>query len=94
MVAFYVWPALAVALVAAARAGRVRLAASVAVATGVSVVAQWQLGELPWWSIVTVGIVAVLALGAPRSRVPADEYQVPFTTDGSESRSVLAGTAA
>ena len=96
LVAYYIWPALAVGLVVAARAGRVRFAAAIAAAVGVTVVAQWHLGELPWWSIVTVGIVAVLALAVRSADQPATaESREPSLADrGSTPSPVLAGTAA
>jgi len=74
MVAFYIWPALAVGLVVAARAGRSRLAAAAVIAVGVSAIAQSHLGELPWWAVTNAGIVAVLILGVREASatVPAD----------------------
>jgi hypothetical protein len=68
MVSYYIWPAVAVGLIVAARAGRVRLALAAIAAIGVTVVAQWRLGELLWWSVVTVGILGVLALAVRRER--------------------------
>ncbi len=65
MVAFYIWPALAMGLVATARSGRVRLALAASVAVFTTAVSQWHLAWLPWWSIVTAGIVTALALGTP-----------------------------
>jgi hypothetical protein len=43
MTAYYVWPALAVGLVIAARGSRLRFALSMALAVGVTVAAQYQL---------------------------------------------------
>ncbi len=70
MVAFYIWPALAIGMVVAARLGRVRLALAVLVAVGTTIIAQWHLGEFPWWSIMTVGTLVVLATGLRSSRAP------------------------
>jgi hypothetical protein len=96
LVAFYIWPALAIGLVVAARAGRVRLVAAMAVAVGTTVVAQSHLGELPWWSIVTLGIVAMVGLAVPTvgASTATESYDRSPADRGSESPSVLAGTAA
>jgi hypothetical protein len=63
MVDFYVWPALAVGIVVAARVGRWRLAVAVVAAVFTTAAAQWRLGWLPWWAIVTAGLMVVLAVG-------------------------------
>jgi hypothetical protein len=68
MVAFYVWPALALALVVAARAGRARLAAAAVLALGTTIISDQRWGELPWWAAVTTGILAVLLVGVHRDR--------------------------
>jgi hypothetical protein len=74
MVAFYIWPALAVGLVVAARAGKRHLAGAAVISVGITAMAQWHLGELPWWSIMTAGILAVLVIGARQpAPIPADE---------------------
>jgi len=66
MTAYYEWPALAVAVVVAAR----RSTASFVVATAGSVVltitAQWRIGVYPWWSVQVIGLTAVLATAAGR----------------------------
>ena len=68
MVAYYAWPALAVALVTAAkRRWEWALAAAVA-AIVVTVCSDSRLGEWPWWGIVNGGLVLVLLAGMP-SRV-------------------------
>jgi len=96
LVPFYIWPVLAVGLVVAARAGRARLGLALALAVGLSAVAQSHLGELPWWSMVTVGLVAVLALGASPADAPApaEVHQDSSVDRGRATTSVLAGTAA
>jgi hypothetical protein len=93
MVAFYVWPALAVGLVVAARLGRGRLAAAGAVALFTTVAAQWHLGELPWWAIVTAGIAAVLALGVRPGSQPARAgvCDVSVVSRGREPPAILVG---
>jgi len=96
LVAFYIWPVLAVGLVVAARAGRARLAAAIVLSIGLTVVAQWRLGELPWWSTITVGLVALLALGVRTADVaaPTETLESSFAERGSAPPRVLAGTAA
>jgi hypothetical protein len=66
MVAYYVWPVLAFALVTAARAGA-RLLAAAVVAAGATTVfsdAAWR-GNWTWWLVVTGGTLAVVALARP-----------------------------
>jgi hypothetical protein len=72
MVAFYIWPALAIGLVVAARAGRLRLGLGAATAIGITIVAQWRLGEFPWWVTMTVGLMVLLAVGARGVRTPTE----------------------
>jgi hypothetical protein len=67
MVDYYMWPVFAVGLVAAARGGRWRLAIGGVVAIFISFVVQLHMSWLPWWCIVTAGLVVVLACGV-RSR--------------------------
>ena len=62
MTDYYVWPALAVGLVVAARCSRLRFAASIAVAILTTVVAQWNLGWFPWWSIEVAGTAGLLII--------------------------------
>jgi hypothetical protein len=70
MVAFYIWPALTIGLVVAARAGRLRFGLATATAIGITIVAQWRIGEFPWWATMTVGLVVVLALGTGGAHTP------------------------
>jgi len=49
MTAYYVWPALAVGLVIAARGSRLRFGLSIALAIGVTTVGQFQLELFQWW---------------------------------------------
>jgi hypothetical protein len=63
MVDFYVWPALAVGLVVAWHGGRWRLAFGTFVAIVTTIAAQSHLSWLPWWIIVSAGIVAMLMVG-------------------------------
>jgi hypothetical protein len=93
LVGFYIWPALAVGLVVAARRGRVTLVVGGVAAIFTTVVAQWRLGWLPWWSIVTFGILAVLAVGIPRRREPTPSAtdDLPEETAGRESPRILVG---
>jgi hypothetical protein len=69
MVAFYVWPVLAVALVVSSALGRWRrLLLAGACATFTTVATQWHLGWLAWWSMATAGILATLLVGTPSLR--------------------------
>jgi hypothetical protein len=84
MVAFYVWPALAVGLVVAMRASPPRRAWGIAVAVAVTVCSETHLAEWPWWGIVNGGIVVLLMAGIPsRPRRP-----VPMNTDVTDAAAV------
>jgi len=75
MTDYYAWPALAVGLVVAARCSRLRFAASIAVAILTTVVAQWNFGWLPWWSIDVAGVAGLLVITSrPVPLVPATEH--------------------
>jgi len=71
MTPYYVWPALAVGVIVAARANLVRFAAGITIAVLATVVGQWQLSEFPWWSLQVVGITALLAVAATPDPTPA-----------------------
>jgi hypothetical protein len=74
MTDYYVWPALAVGLVVASRCSQLRFAVSIAVAILTTVVAQWNLGWLPWWSIDLAGVAGLLAVASrPAPLVPASK---------------------
>lgn len=65
---YYVWPALAVGLVAAARCrGWGRLAVAAVVSSGITVYGDYRLGPWwCWWLVMTGGLVVVLGLGFSR----------------------------
>jgi len=72
MTDYYIWPALAVGLVVAARCSQLRFAVSIAVAILTTVVAQWRIGWLPWWSVDVAGVALLLAIASrPAPLVPA-----------------------
>lgn len=80
MTDYYVWPALAVGLVAAAAVDGNRLAAASGAAFFTTVTAQWGLGEFPWWSLEMVGMGAVLLCGVETTtqrlrRLQLQEYE-------------------
>jgi hypothetical protein len=77
MTDYYVWPALAVGLVVAARCSQLRYAASIVVAVMTTVVAQWNLGWLPWWSIEVAGVAGVLVLTSRPAPLVLAEKQGP-----------------
>jgi len=62
MTAYYVWPALAVALVVAARGSTRRFVVAIVVAISTTIVAQWHLGEWPWWSLDMAGVAGLLVV--------------------------------
>jgi hypothetical protein len=77
MVAYYVWPALAVATVVAARHGAWRFRAVVAAAVATSVVAQWRIGEWPWWIAVMAGLTGALVLATRPAALDLAAVEVP-----------------
>jgi len=76
MTSYYLWPALAVALVVAARCASWRFALALAAAIFTSIAAQWNLGEFPWWALDVGGITVVLAATAAPSPTPEMEPRV------------------
>jgi hypothetical protein len=62
MTPYYVWPALAVGVVVAARRHQWIFALAVAAAVFTTVAAQWNVGEYTWWSIDIVGLTAVVGV--------------------------------
>lgn len=81
---YYVWPPLAVGLVAAAMAGRRRFAAALCIACAVTVVAEVHLPWLAWWLAVTAGTGAVVATGFPGWRLVRAAGQGSGAGGGSE----------
>jgi len=74
MPGYYVWPALAVGLVVAARGSTTRFAMAIAVAVATTVVSRWQLGEFPWWAVQVGGVTALLVVAAkPEATEPLSE---------------------
>lgn len=64
MTSYYVWPALALGLVVAARGSRGRFGLSVALAIGVTIGAQLNLELFPWWFIEVAGVTGLLVAAA------------------------------
>ena len=78
MTAYYVWPALAIGLIAAARGSRLRFGASIALAIAVTIIAQWRLELFQWWLIDVGGVTAVLVAAAwPVPLEPVDPQPKP-----------------
>jgi hypothetical protein len=79
MYSYYIWPALAVALVVAARGSNRRFGITVVLAIVLTVVTQWHMSWVLWWFIVVVGMAGVLVaasrpqalLALPKSRSAA-----------------------
>jgi hypothetical protein len=65
MTPYYVWPALAVGVLVAARRNVWWFCVAAVAAIFTTVTAQWSLGELAWWVIDVVGVsvVVVAAVG-------------------------------
>jgi hypothetical protein len=70
MTDYYVWPALAVGLVVAARASNWRFGAALVIALATTIVAQWNLGEWPWWILDVAGVTGLLAISARQDPLP------------------------
>jgi hypothetical protein len=62
MTDYYAWAALAVGVVVAARCSLRRFEMSIAVAIATTILAQWKLAWLPWWTIQIVGLTALLVV--------------------------------
>jgi hypothetical protein len=78
MTSYYVWPALAVGLVVAARAGNGRFAVAIVAAVVTTVVAQWRIGEWPWWIADVGGVTALLVVSVrPGTAVPVPVAPAP-----------------
>jgi hypothetical protein len=94
MVPYYVWPVVAVALVACAARSSTHLALGGAVAVFLTVFGDWRLSEWAWWLPVTAAIVAVLGAGLPMNRVRLGLPVAPGRQVAARSgRGVLAGAA-
>jgi hypothetical protein len=68
MVAFYVWPVLAVGLVSVMRGRPGRWACGLAAAIVVTICSDTHLGEWAWWGVVNGGIIVLLLAGIPSRR--------------------------
>ncbi len=77
MTDYYAWAALAVGVVVAGRCSRLRFGAAIVLALATTLLAQWNLGWLPWWSIQIAGLTALLAVcWQPEPLAPAVTKQV------------------
>ena len=61
MTDYYMWPALAVGLVVAARCSNLRFAIAIVAAVFTTIAAQWHYSWLPWWLLDAGGITLLLA---------------------------------
>jgi hypothetical protein len=80
MTSYYVWPALAVGIVVAARRNVWSFGLTLAAAIFTTVAAQWQLSEYPWWAIDVAGVTVVLIAGF-RQNTMATVRDVPMTSN-------------
>lgn len=75
MTSYYIWPALALAVVVAAKCSGPRFGAAAALAAVTTVIAQWHLSWLAWWLLVIGGLTLLLAVTsrpAPAIEVAAE----------------------
>jgi hypothetical protein len=78
MTDYYAWAALAVGVVVAGRCSRIRFEIAIVLALATTLLAQWKLGWLPWWSIQIAGLTALLAVcSQPKPLVPVPAKHVP-----------------
>ena len=64
MTDYYVWPALAVGLVVAARGSARRFGIAITIAIATTVLAQWNLRVDPWWAVQVIGVTGLLVAAA------------------------------
>ena len=93
MVGFYVWPVLAIGLVAAAHGDHWRMGAAGAAALFTTSATQWHLGWFSWWALATAGIAVVLVFGTPIGNRPTteDTCDLSLAGRGREPPAVLIG---
>ena len=96
MTDYYLWPAIAVGLVVAARCSNLRFAIAIVVAIFTTITAQWYYSWLPWWLLDVGGITVLLAASATPAAVPAGAgSQVPYgDRQGTQTRDRSAAMAA
>jgi hypothetical protein len=73
MTSYYAWPAVAVAVIVAARCQAWRFGAASAAAVFTMISAQWHLGEFPWWAIDVAGITVTLIAAVGPETTPEIE---------------------
>ena len=79
MTDYYLWPALASALVVGARCSNLRATITLVAAVVTTVTAQWYYTWLPWWLLDVGGITVVLAASAalpPHLPAPAGHMSI------------------
>ncbi len=76
MIAYYVWPALAVGLAVASRGSRRRFGISLTIAILTTVIARWHLAWLPWWLIDISGVTGLLVTASRPEAVPQSERRI------------------
>ena len=95
MYSYYIWPALAVAMVVAARGRPWRFGIAVVLAVALTVVTQWHMSWVRWWLIVVVGITGVLvAASRPQALMELPRSQRPARAATSAPRRARATRAA
>lgn len=86
MTDYYLWPALAIGLVVAARCSDLRFAIAVVAAILTTITAQWYYSWLPWWLLDVGGITVLLAAAASPAPVPAEAADQISSPDRSATR--------
>ncbi len=86
---YYPWAALAVGVVVATRCSRWRFSVAIVLAIAGTIVAQWKLGWLPWWTIqigALTALLVVVATPAPLDSAPdkAASVRTRTTAEGRE----------
>ena len=86
MTDYYVWPALAVALVVAARCTDLQYGLAIVATVVTTITAQWHYSWLPWWLLDIGGMTVVVAAAARPELLPAANVDGSRLTDRPPAR--------
>ena len=74
MTPYYPWAALAFGLVVVARCDHVRFAIGIILTIVITILSNWRLGWIPWWTLQIAGLTALLIVAAqPKALLPEKE---------------------